>query len=206
MADYPDWVLKYKEKGTYINFVKGKYYLYAAHSERIPGTKKVKRVCDAYLGRITQEDGLIPTRDKVRGIVNVMEYGLSSIILFVCNKIHKGLRKTFTRNGDFVMVASTLSFIYGEYNDNLFQNSYLSKRFPFLDFNVLSTQAQLSGIDRGHRMIKDTMIRTFGEDLKDVIIHFGRLYKVFINGKFYLSEESNEMKILKQKFNLKLED
>ena len=33
MADYPDWVLKLKVKGTYVNCVKGKYYLYAAHSE-----------------------------------------------------------------------------------------------------------------------------------------------------------------------------
>ena len=44
MADYPDWVMKHKEKGTYVNFVNGKYYLYKAHSERVPGTKKVRRV------------------------------------------------------------------------------------------------------------------------------------------------------------------
>ena len=37
-ADYPDWVMKYKEKGTYINKVGDKYYLYAAHSERVKGT------------------------------------------------------------------------------------------------------------------------------------------------------------------------
>ena len=43
---YPDWVLKHKIKGTYINCVGDKYYLYAAHSERILGTKKVKRVSD----------------------------------------------------------------------------------------------------------------------------------------------------------------
>ena len=51
MADYPDWVLKHKKPGTYINVVKGKYYLYAAHSERIKGTDKVRRVSDGYLGR-----------------------------------------------------------------------------------------------------------------------------------------------------------
>lgn len=33
MATYPEWIMKYKEKGTYVNFAKGKYYLYAAHSE-----------------------------------------------------------------------------------------------------------------------------------------------------------------------------
>lgn len=30
MADYPDWVLQHKKKGTYINHQNGKYYLYAA--------------------------------------------------------------------------------------------------------------------------------------------------------------------------------
>lgn len=38
---YPDLVLKHKIKGTYTNYVGCKYYLYAAHSERAPGTKKV---------------------------------------------------------------------------------------------------------------------------------------------------------------------
>jgi len=206
MANYPEWVMKYKQKGTYINYVKGKYYLYAAHSERVPGTKKVKRVCDAYLGRITEEEGLIPPKDKVEGIVTVFEYGLSALILSVCEKIHKGLRKTFTKNGDFVMVAAILSFIYGKYDDGLFRYSYLSIRFPDLNFTVSATEAQILGISRGLKMIKDTMLRTFGENFQDVINHFGHHFKVNVNGKLYLTEESSGIKALKQKFRIKLED
>ena len=205
MANYPEWVIKYKEKGTYINYAKGKYYLYAAHSERVPGTKKVNRVCDAYLGRITEEDGLIPPKDKVAGIVTVLEYGLSTVIFSVCDNILNSLRRTFTKNGDFVIAASILTFIYGKYDNELFRYSYLSITFPVLDFKILPTQAQISGIDRGSRMIKDTMFRTFGEDLQDVILHFGHLYKVNVNGKLYLSEETNEIKMLKQKYNIKWE-
>ena len=74
---YPDWVLKHKIKGTYINRVDDKYYLYATHSERILGTKKVKRVSDGYLGRITEKDGLIPSKDKVSSDILVYEYGRS---------------------------------------------------------------------------------------------------------------------------------
>lgn len=203
MANYPDWVMKYKEKGTYINCVKGKYYLYAAHSERIPGTKKVKRVYDAYLGRITEEEGLIPPKDKVMTTITVLEYGLSTLILSVCNNIHKGLRRTYTKNGDYVMVAAILIFIYGKYNDAVFKHSYLSITFPELDFKTPPTQAQLSGIDRGYRMISDTMSRTFGDDLHDIRIHFGHIHKVNVNEKLYLSEETDEIKMFKQKFNLK---
>lgn len=43
-AEYPDWVMKYKKKGTYINKNGDMYYLYAAHSERIKGTNKVKKM------------------------------------------------------------------------------------------------------------------------------------------------------------------
>ena len=74
MPNYPEWVLKHKKKGTYINVANGKYYLYAAHSERVPGTSKVRRVCDGYLGRITEKEGLIPPRDKVKGEIIVYEY------------------------------------------------------------------------------------------------------------------------------------
>jgi hypothetical protein len=206
VAEYPEWVMKYKEKGTYINHVKGKYYLYAAHSERVPGTKKVKRVCDAYLGRITEEDGLIPPKDKVSGTVKVMEYGLSTLILSICDNIYKGLRRTFTKNGDFVMVAAILSFIYGKYSNKIFNLSYLSVRFPELDFSTKPTDAQTSGIERGLRMISDMMSRTFGNDMPDILIHFGHLYKVNLNGKLYLSEETDEIKTLKKKYNMSLED
>jgi hypothetical protein len=205
MANYPEWVMKYKEKGTYINYVKGKYYLYTAHSERVAGTKKVKRICDAYLGRITEEAGLIPPRDKVAGTVAVFEFGLSALILTVCDNIYKGLRRAFTKNGDFVMVAAILSFMYGKYNDCFYRYSYLSITFPELDFKTQPTEAQVSGIDRSLRMIKDTMLRTFGEDLQAVILHFGHLYKVNVNEKLYLSEESNEIKRFKQKYSIKLE-
>lgn len=57
---YPEWVLKHKKKGTYINKVGNNYYLYAAHSEHIPGTaNKSRRICDGYLGKITEKDGFI---------------------------------------------------------------------------------------------------------------------------------------------------
>ena len=202
MADYPEWVMKHKKKGTYVNLIKGKYYLYAAHSERVPGTKKVKRICDGYLGRITEEEGLIPTKDKVSGSVSVLEYGLSSTILIVCSKIHLGFRRSFTKNGDFVMVASVLSFIYGVYNDEVFHLSYLCIRYPELDFKAPVSSEQVFGIERGVRMIADTLSRYFGDDLPDIRIFFRHIQKVSVNGKQYLSEESDFTRKLKEKYNL----
>lgn len=104
------------------------------------------------------------------------------------------------------MAASILSFIYGKYNDILFRYSYLSIRFPKLDFKTPPTQAQVSGIDRGLRMIRDTMLHVFREDLQDIMLHFSHLHKVNVNGKLYATEESDELKGLKQKYKIELED
>lgn len=64
VADYPNWVLIHKKKGTYVNKVGDKYYLYAAHSERVKDSGKIRWNCDGYLGRITVKDGLIPAKNK----------------------------------------------------------------------------------------------------------------------------------------------
>ena len=75
MATCPEWVLKSKEKGTYINVQNGKYYLYAAHLERIHGTNKVRRVSDGYLGWITEEDGFILAKRKLSDRYKCMSTG-----------------------------------------------------------------------------------------------------------------------------------
>ncbi|MDO4272009.1 MAG: hypothetical protein Q4C83_03460 [Candidatus Saccharibacteria bacterium] len=185
MADYPDWVLKHKTKGTYINKVGDKYYLYAAHSERVPGTKKVKRVFDGYLGRITKEQGLIPPKDPFPESFFTYEFGLSSLILTLCANIHKGFRRSFVVYGDFIMAASILSYIYGCYSLELFQHSWLSLRFPQLQFPPSLTSQQVNGISRGVRMIADTMQHTFGEDLNQVKASFSLITLVSSNKKLH---------------------
>ena len=174
MADYPDWVLAHKKKGTYINKVGDKYYLYAAHSERVPGTKKVKRVCDGYLGRITEADGFVPSKNKsvFKPPFRSLEYGLSSLIFSLCTNIHKGFRRTFVVNGDFMMAASILNYIYGCFSEELFRHSWLSFRFPGLSFPDPITSQQETGIQRGTRMITEILTKKFGEDLPKVKASF----------------------------------
>lgn len=202
MADYPNWVLAHKKKGTYINKVGDKYYLYAAHSERIPGTKRVKRVCDGYLGRITSEDGLIPPKDKVTGSIHSYEFGLSSLTLSVCSNIHKGLRRTFAVNGDFIMAASILTYIFGSSSEELFRHSWLSLHFPALVFPHSLTLAQDNGIARGSRMIADTMNRTFGSDLAQVKAVFSLVTLSSINRKLYCCSLPDSVCMFTQKYQL----
>lgn len=202
MANYPDWVLAHKTKGTYINKVGDKYYLYAGHSQRVPGTKKVKRICDGYLGRITQEQGLIPPRDKISGPVYSYEYGLSSLILSLCTNIHKELRRTFVVNGDLVMCASVLTFIYGFCSQELFLHSWLSLRFPDLSIPGTLSVQQESGIQRGFLMISDTMGKHFGDDLPLVRASFSQVTLFSANRRIYCCEIPDSVSDLTLKYTL----
>lgn len=202
MADYPQWVLAHKKKGTYINKVGDKYYLYAAHSERIPGTKRVRRVCDGYLGRITEKDGLVPPKDKVVSPVISYEFGLSSLTLCVCANIHKGLRRTFVVHGDFIMAASILTFIYGFYSEELFRHSWLSLHFPSIVFPQNLTPAQKNGINRGTNMVTDTMERTFGSDLPSVKASFSLVALSLINQKLYCCSPPESVILFTEKYHL----
>ncbi|MBQ8232460.1 MAG: hypothetical protein IJZ34_11125 [Lachnospiraceae bacterium] len=202
MADYPEWVMKYKEKGTYINRVGDKYYLYAAHSERIKGTNKVRRVCDGYLGRITKEDGLIPPKDKVRSDVISYEFGLSFAILSCTPNIHTGLRKSFVKNGDLIYGCSILRYIFGFSDRELWKASYLSIHFPEVVYPDTFTEAQLVGIERGFRMISDALLKVFGSDLEAVKAYFSLVRLIKVNDRLHCSQLSSQAAALSSQYSI----
>jgi len=200
---YPEWVLKHKTKGTYINCVSGKYYLYAAHSERIPGTMKVKRVSDGYIGRITERDGLIPSKDKVSSDILIYEYGLPCTILQLCENIYKGFKKTSPKNADLIMVSSILNVIYGSSSSIVFNRNYLSIHFPSLNFAKKVSDHVSTNIGRGTAMINDYMDKLMGENRAAIFDVLAGLYKVCLNNKWYLSREDENLLSIKEKYNLK---
>lgn len=206
MANYPDWVMKYKKKGTYINKVGDKYYLYAAHSERIKGTDKIRRVSDGYLGRITEDNGLIPPKDKVASPVITYEFGFSFAICSCTAQILRGLRKSFLNYGDLVYVCSVLSYIYGMYDRELWEHSYLYLRFDSVLYPDCFTHAQISGIERGCRMITDTVARHFGDDLPLIRAYLSNIHLVRINKKLYVSEATSHIHTLLEKYSIDWSD
>lgn len=205
-ADYPEWVMEHKKKGTYVNCVDGKYYLYAAHSERVKGTKKVRRVSDGYIGRITEADGLIPARDKVAGTVEVYEYGLSATIMQLCGNIHSGLRRAFKDNADYVMAASVLAAIYGRYDAECLALSHMSLRFPGVDFGKPATPKQEAAIERGKKMVADVLAKRLGAEHEQARFHLSHLYMVRAGGKLYLSKETDAVRGIREEHGLRWED
>jgi len=186
LAEYPDWVTKHKKKGTYINHVNGKYYLYAAHSERVPGTNKVRRVSDGYIGRITEEDGLILARDKVAGDVAVYDYGLHMTALSLSGNIFQGLRREFRGAAERILVLGILLAAGG--TADAFDASYLSKVFPDVSLAREFTQKQETGVERCKKMVADKLSAAFAGDAR-ISAKLSRVYMVVVNNKEYLSKK-----------------
>jgi hypothetical protein len=206
MADYPEWVTKHKKKGTYVNVVKGKYYLYAAHSERVPGTDKVRRVSDGYLGRITEADGFVPAKGKLPDGVAAYEYGLSETILRLCAKIRAGLRREFRANADFVMASGILVFMHGRARREFYEASWLSRRLPDLDMTRTPTEKQRVGIERTARMIGDALERRFGEDRESAVALLPLVRKVSAGNESALAKRDEGILAFAARHGIDLED
>jgi hypothetical protein len=205
-AGYPDFVMKHKAKGTYVNRVGDKYYLYAAHSERIPGTKKVRRVSDGYLGRITEEEGFVPAKGKMTEGVRVYEFGLSEAILQLCPKIRAGLKREFRANADYVFVMGALVAMRGEARREFYETSQLSVRFPGLDPDKEPTDKQRTGIERTARMIGDTLKRHFGGDFGSALSLLPLIFKAAIGKESRIAHVPESIRLFVEKHGIDMSE
>ncbi len=81
---YPDWVQKYRERGTTIKKKGDAYYLYKRTSRRVPG-KKYPQPVDTYIGTITPEGIVRSNKRKVDLTdIEVWEYGFSKAVWDLC--------------------------------------------------------------------------------------------------------------------------
>ena len=81
---YPEWVQKYRTRGTTVKKKGDAYYLYRRTSKRVPG-KKYPQPVDTYIGIITPE-GLIESNKKKITLtdIEVWEYGFTKSIMDLC--------------------------------------------------------------------------------------------------------------------------
>ena len=184
MADYPDLVMKHKKKDTYVNCIKGKYYLYAAHSERVPGTNKVRRISDGSIGRITEKDGLIPAQEKIGDEVAVYEYGLCATIYHLCSDVHFGIKRNFRDAADRIFIFRILSVAYNDCSQESYQWSFLSVEFPGLDMRKCFMEKQTIAFERCKRMLADVMCQTFGDEQDIAKMRLSRILMVKAIRKF----------------------
>ena len=173
-GNYPDWVLKYKEKGTFVNKTTSKdgtvsYYLYRGHSEREKGTRKVKWIVDGCIGRITEKDGLIPARHRLPEKAPAMEFGRSRICVHFTEYILPGLHRTYGDSAEKIYVAAALSYIFNTWSYGLYKCSWLHVRFPDAISEGDEGALPPEGIRRARAMIGHIMESRLGEGLADAM-------------------------------------
>lgn len=141
MANYPDWVKKFRKKGTAIKKVGNSYYLYKHTSKRVPG-KKYPQSVDKFIGVITPQ-GVIENKKKKVSLENieVFELGFSAALLLICPEKWKSLLKDewFCVLKLIIQYHSPRSFLLtGSCDENCSKNIHLyeKKLFDMLDVSL----------------------------------------------------------------------
>lgn len=206
MADspYPDWVLKYKTKGVYVLKKKDAYYLYRAHSQRIKGTTKVKRIFDGYIGKVTEDDGLIPVKDKISGDITVYDFGLTAFCYSFCFDIYKGFKKSHRSFADSIFAASILRAL--ELSVSSFYTDGLSLLLSDFSMKHLDKQDVSYQIERCTSMILYYLEHKIEEE--DLILIkqiFPAVHVVHVNDSYRVSSFSTQVQVLLDKYHVEVD-
>ncbi len=181
---YPPWVMKHKQKGMYVNKVNDSTYrIYRGHSERVKGTKKVKRIVDEYIGTITEKDGLIPTKPKIKGEVRTLRSGGYAILWRFCRANLQRIPQLMGDDaGAAVLASAILQVIYGEASSFLYSCDWVSMAYPDVTFPltpVLEAEAR-----RVATALRSTLTAVFGEQASLVMHAAAFITRVWVNGQW----------------------
>ena len=202
MADYPDWVLKYKTKGIYIKKTKSGYSLYRGHSERIEGKKYPVLKCDEYLGIVTEEDGLIASHPPVKPRLLVRTYGLEYTAERCCRVLRLPLRKK-EMDEKYIYSHALLSF-QREDNAALYSSSILNLWYGDSDYGRKATYEEKETIERLKKQIRAKFASAFEGDWKEAVGLLSSIYAVFVNERWVLSEVPSSLERILSAHNLVL--
>lgn len=198
-ANYPDWVMKYKSKGVYVNKVGNTYYLYRAHCVYDKTTKKNKRVSDGYIGRVTEEDGFIPVKDKVQGDIYVYEYGLYFFLSALLKDVYKSLKAN--KKKDTVMALAIMKYLdYYEYFTTSLFNIYKNVNIELFNDKDVNKEAERISNMLSHFI----STRVKDNDWQYLLNALPSIHLVQVNEKYYISSYSNELKQALNKYNMEM--
>lgn len=197
-ANYPDWVMKYKTKGVYVNKRGDTYYLYRAHSERVPGTKKVKRVSDGYIGKVTEKDGFVPVKDKVQEDVTAYDYGMYFFLSVVLENPYKGFKRRYRKKADTIMSLGILKYL--NITPDFYENTGLFSLYPKTDIKWFTDKDVMNESDRLVLMANSLIDKIDKQDWQKLKEKLPMIHIVKINGKFYISSHDDDLEALLNKY------
>ena len=168
--ELPNWVKKYIEKRKIVKVKNGKYYLYE-HTCLYDKTRKHKNyVKDIYIGRITEDNGLI-LANKLSKVLPMnlysKEYGQYLLFIKLCNYILTRLTTFFgEKYGTLIFIIACLrvqeNTQYSELSD-VFQSSFFSTKYN----NYSMSKTYLSDFFFFLSKYKTNMTNFMKEDIED---------------------------------------
>ena len=169
-ANRPAWALKHKQPGTELRLIKGRYYLYAVSSKWNKEKKRAQKITGKLLGRITEDDGFVPSGSKSipeRPIkeMTVKACGVGPLVESLIKDVLIALKKHFGPNGEALYCASLMRLIHQSPLKNMelhFKHDFLSESFP-----------EVSLVDKK----MTSLLRAVGEDREKVSAFFKEFTK-----------------------------
>lgn len=197
---YPAWVMEHKRKGMYVNKInESTYRIYRGHSERIKGTNKVRRVVDEYIGTITEKEGLIPTKPKIKGEVRTVRYGGYALLWWHCRPQLEGILKRMGKDGPALVASSLLHVLYGDANPFLHGCDWTGIAYPEVSLPLAGLLApEAKRVARG---LRSTLSSALGEDVSAVLEASAFICRVWVNGRWVTASIPEPCKVLAQKYN-----
>lgn len=138
-SPYPDWVIAHRKPGTEIRVIGGRYYLYSIKAYYDAERKKGRKKTEKYLGRITEENGLVaPTQKMVpknhiavnSQNISTKDYGLWAFIQSSCQEMITGLKEYFPQQWEWMLVALYCRLVHTAPLKNMsyyYSRSYISE-------------------------------------------------------------------------------
>ena len=167
---YPDWVEKHRTKGTNISFIRGKYYLYEVGSVWNKEKGRAQKITKKYLGRITEEEGLIPPKKKketIQSPTSVKEYGAAFVMTELGKDILQRLQEYFPNHAEILFALAVLRVTDpGPFKraDQQYRHSYLSEMFKDLRLSGKDLTSFLKEFGEHRERMVDFMRSFIGEN------------------------------------------
>jgi len=181
---YPDWVLKHKKPGMYVQKKDADTYrIYRGHSERRPGKTYPVLVTDEYIGTITREAGLVRTPVNIKGAVMVKRFGGFCLLLSLCHPLVQGLSRK--HGGQALFLDASMRILYGHSSSLLYESDWMSERFPGQTLPVgAELESESARVAQG---MVSTLEKRFGKDSREVLHAAGCLYRLWVNNRWVTS-------------------
>ena len=120
-SKHPEWAVAHRKPGTELRYLDGKYYLYAYKMVYDKEKKRGRKVTGKLLGRITEQDGFIPSGkrrlEKALELRNVTkpcckEFGVGFLITKIFSRHIEILSSIFPDHWKSILAIAYCRFVY----------------------------------------------------------------------------------------------